>query len=166
MNLKDLITKYLPQIIQYISNWLGKQAPQASVPNTIITLNLKRIEVGSNGIFSELSEDGKIICYTAEHAYDSLPKVANGTYTVKLGFHQLETDPAPRKLYQIMNVVGHSNILLHNGNFPQKDSDGCLLLGASIADYQGQRIVTDSVTTLNNFMQLMEEIESFTLIIS
>jgi hypothetical protein len=165
--------KLLGIILDLISSLLNpKQKPVAvesmSQPETgLEVLHLKRISKGPDGIFSELSNsNGVLICYTAEHAYqDNLPKLPDGTWTVQLGVHQLDHG-GPQKLYCVQNVPNHSGICFHIGNTPQVDSDGCLLLGASITTVNGVKMVVNSAHELAVFMLRMDGVAAFTLVVS
>lgn len=97
---------------------------------------LKRTSCTPFGIFSDLiSEEGHRFV-TAEHSYDGQPKLGVGTYTCSFGSHMLHSGPV--QTYEVLGVPGHTGILFHVGNYPQNDSDGCLLLGR---EQQGQMIL-------------------------
>ena len=129
-------------------------------------LRLVRKELTENGIFSELlNENGRHICFVAEHAYDSLPKVPDGIWAVELGAHQLDHG-GPQRLYCIQGIPGHEGICFHRGNYPQIDSDGCLLLGKEIVTANGVQMVTNSVEAFDSFMTLMAGISTFQLQVS
>ena len=117
---------------------------------------LKRTECGPFGQFGLLnSEDGSFACNTLEHAYpcgaDFTPKVPAGVYTCQLGTHQLSTG-GPFLAYELQNVPGHSNILLHPGN-TQSDSSGCILLGLTRGAISGVSAVLQSRLAFQKFME-------------
>ncbi|CAM6005996.1 unnamed protein product [Sphagnum balticum] len=123
-------------------------------------------ELIEHGIFSELmGESGKHLCYVAEHSYGGKPKLPNGTWTVKLGTHQLDHG-GPQELYCVRDVPGHEGICLHRGNLPQVDSDGCLLLGEAIADSSAGREIVNSKAAFDSFMASMAGVTEFTLVVS
>ncbi len=124
-----------------------------------ITLILTRTDCGPDGIFSTLTdESGSVIAYTAEHAYDSFPKLPNGTFTVLLGTHTLDHG-GPQQLFCVQGVEGHSGICFHKGNNPQIDSDGCILLGAA----RSGNMVVKSEVTFDLFMKAMTGVDAFDL---
>lgn len=134
-----------------------------------MNLILKRNDFSENGIFGTLSnqDDGTKIASVAEHAYlqpdgSYAPKTPVGTYTCVKGKHTLEHHPVPFDAFEITNVPGHTNILLHIGNYPQIDSEGCCLLG----DERIRDMVTNSRVTFLNFMNSMATTDSFILAIS
>lgn len=132
-----------------------------------MTFQLVRRELTEDGIWSDLlDESGKLVAKCAEHSYNSQPKIYNGTFTCIRGAHQLHGMTHQFETFEITGVEGHTNILIHMGNWPQIDSDGCVLLGSSIADSDKGRMVTNSIVTFEKFMELVEGQDSFSLIVS
>lgn len=133
-------------------------------------LKLIRKEYRSDGIFSELiSEvDGVLIAHTLEHAYEDgqggyAPKIPMGTFTCVRGQHRLEGMTEDFTTFEITGVDGHSNLLFHSGNF-NRDSSGCLLLGAAeVTSEGGIRMVTASRATFAKFMELQADVDTFNL---
>lgn len=137
-----------------------------------MNLQLKRIDFREDGIFGVLSDEaGNLVCNTLEHAYDSgsgdgsyVPKIPAGVYTCLRGEHQLAHMPTPFTTFELQNVPGHSNILLHAGNY-NDDSEGCVLLGMSV----GRSIIKNCEMLLNSkiafskFMFLQVGINEFQL---
>jgi hypothetical protein len=115
-----------------------------------------------SGVFGTLVTDEGKIYYTAEHAYNSMPKVPLGTYTCLKGNHNLHSGPVIA--FELQNVLGHTGILLHIGNYPQIDSDGCILVGMGSHTDNGQDgYIYGSRTAFTAFMNDLANIESFTL---
>ena len=129
-----------------------------------MTLQLIRKELGEDGIFSDLlDESGNVIARCAEHAYDGKPKVYDGEFTCVRGMHQLHGMDHQFETFEITGVEGHTGTLFHGGNWPQIDSDGCILLGSSEADSPKGKMVTNSIETFAKFMELVKGLDSFTL---
>lgn len=157
---------------RYLNNWIS--CPNCNFSKRIKPMNLKltRTETSEEGTFGELlDESGTKIAYTAEHSYLQndgtwTPKTPAGIYTCQKGQHQLHSMPAPFTTYQIMNVPGHTNVLLHVGNWPQIDSDGCVLLGEAIVPSSKGKMVTNSKVVFAEFITLEGGIDSFQLEIS
>jgi hypothetical protein len=128
-------------------------------------LILTRNDYTKEGIFGTLTDtDGNFICVTAEHAYPSedghyAPKLNNGSHTCTEGTHTLIHHPAPFKAFQVMDVFGHTDILFHIGNYPQTDSEGCILVGSE----RNGDMIMDSNTTFEKFMELQKDVDSFRL---
>jgi hypothetical protein len=129
-------------------------------------LLLKRFSFTENGIFGQLfDEQSNIVAYTLEHAYQAdegsstwTPKIPAGQYTCQRGQHQLGGMVAPFETFQVMDVPGHTNILLHCGNL-EKDSSGCILLGSGILG----SALTESRKAFASFMAIEDGLESFVI---
>lgn len=135
-------------------------------------LKLIRNEYEVDGIFGYLQDtSGKEIAVTLEHSYVAdndgfAPKVPKGEYKCVRGMHRLESMTEPFETFEITNVPGHTNILIHFGNF-NCDSAGCILIGESLAinPADKQQMITASRVTFGKFMRLQNGIDSFTLTI-
>lgn len=139
-------------------------------------LNLVRHEALESGIFGNIeTPGGKVLFCTLEHAYSDpskpldsttyFPKFPDGTYTCVLGKHTLTHHPEPFDAYEITNVPGHTNILLHIGNF-NSDSEGCVLLGMQMGKMlNGGSMLMASTTAFNAFMKLLDGAPEFTLVV-
>jgi hypothetical protein len=140
-------------------------------------LKLIRHDHQVDGIFGKLfTEEGEKIAVTLEHAYDSglgdgsyTPKVPPGEYLCVKSQHQLHSMAHPFTTFELKKVPGHTNILLHSGNF-NEDSDGCILLGQEITHTThapnhpgGTTMITASRVTFKKFMERMNLIDTFYL---
>lgn len=127
---------------------------------------LRRREYLQDGIFGDLLDENYAhVCVTLEHAYGPgpiyTPKLPNGVYTCARGTHKLHNG-IPFETFEVMNVPGHDNILLHAGNY-NKDSEGCVLLGQTEIQSSGHEMITNSKVTFEKFMQLQSGVASFLL---
>jgi len=117
-------------------------------------------EQGTFGIITD-SENTKL-CVTAERPWlNNLPNVSCipvGTYTCVS-----HSSPDHPGTWEVANVPNRSEILIHNGNFPLKDSEGCILVGEAYSTLYGVPIVTNSVLTLEHLRRILPS--TFTLII-
>lgn len=133
-----------------------------------MNLTLARQDARSDGIFSLLQGDGgKIIAWTLERAHprDSggyAPKIPAGTYRCVRGIHHLERVKGPVETFEITGVPGHTGVLFHVGNF-NNDSEGCVLLGQSIAKDVGPWMLSQSRKAFLAFMQLQSGLPEFPL---
>lgn len=133
-------------------------------------LILTRHDFRMEGIFGTLSRKDilETIAVTGEHAYPSfnrfLPKVPSGTYTCQRGIHQLEHGDS-FETFEVLNVPGHSGILLHRGCYPNKDSEGCILLGQMVVDLPRDAAwwIDHSKITFQKFMDLQTGSNQFRL---
>lgn len=131
-----------------------------------MNLTLKNDDFLADGIFGTLSdENNQTLCVTLQHAYDSangdgsfLPKLPPGVYKCVRGQHQLASMHQPFTTFEITGVLGHTNILFHQGNY-DKDSEGCVLLGVA----RSGDMILHSAIAFKQFMQLQDGIDFFTL---
>ena len=133
---------------------------------------LKRISVGADGVFSEFRFDGDdhYSMITAEHAYFNgdtglwEAKIQPGSYECVRGVHALHSGPV--ETFEVTGVNGHSGILCcHVGNYPQVDSDGCVLAGYEALIVDGKKMVTCSKATYLSYMARLDGIDHFTLVV-
>ncbi len=124
-----------------------------------------------DGIFGNLTcNEASFGCVTLEHSYQNpdgsySPKTPAGTYTCKRGTHQLAHMTAPFETFEVENVPGHTNILIHVGNF-NKDSEGCILVGKAVThDDDGVKFITNSKDTFLSFLGLLSGVDELTLTI-
>jgi hypothetical protein len=134
-----------------------------------MNFKLVRKEYRQDGIFSVMTDIiGNNPFQTLEHAYQQFdntyaPKIPKGAYTCIRGQHQLHSMTQPFTTFEVTNVPGHTNILLHVGNY-NSDSDGCILLGLDVADTANwQKMITSSKEAFTKFMELQQGLDSFLL---
>lgn len=131
-------------------------------------MRLQRTWISGLGQFSELVDDHDTrIWHAAEHAYQDehgtwAPKTPPGTYTCVLGTHRLK-DGVPFLAYEVTGVAGRSGLLFHAGNFPQSQSDGCILVGDSAGDINGMPAVLNSKMAFVSFMAFLNGAPTFEL---
>lgn len=125
-------------------------------------LILVRDRFCTDGIFGQLKDPstGDVIAFTLEHSYDNVPKLSKGTYKCVRGHHRLHNMTEDFVTFEVTGVDGHTGILFHWGNY-NKDSEGCILLGKASMP----TMITSSRDTFAAFMQRMEGIDSFELLV-
>jgi hypothetical protein len=71
---------------------------------------------------------------------------------------RIENSPSHGMCFHVLNVVNRDYILIHAGNY-NKDTEGCILLGADLLDINndGLRDVTDSIKTVNELENITDE---------
>ena len=79
-----------------------------------------------------LHVNGDRYCYTAERGQmdPKFPCIPEGEYPIVLPFSPKYQRVMPR----ILHVPGREGILIHPGNDPLKDSEGCILVGYDLMD--------------------------------
>lgn len=122
------------------------------------SLSLTRTRFDHDGIFGELKDGDKHVCYTLEHSFDCEPAVPAGTYTCRRGTHHLGGMANNFITFEVQNVPGHTGILFHTGN-TNRDSEGCILLGQSVKG----SVLLNSRPAFATFMELLERLPEFTL---
>lgn len=133
-------------------------------------LILTRSSKEYRGVFGKLeSEDGAFKCVTLEHAYpvfdnNFTSKIPVGEYLCVRGMHRLEGMKDNFETFEITKVPGHNHILLHVGNY-NKDSNGCVLVGAEIVDEDKIKMITNSKATFAKLMELLAGLGTFTLVV-
>jgi len=133
-----------------------------------MNLTLTRTEINPYGIFGVLTdENNNQIAVTLEHAYPDntlaenvnlSPKIPTGVYTCQRGQHRLHSGPI--ETFEVLNVPGHSGILLHYGN-TNADSDGCILVGET----KQNNMILSSRVAFSKFMDLQVGLDQFQLTI-
>ena len=143
------------------------QAMPTSQASSAKKISIIRSRFCPEGIFGEMKDsDGSHICYTLEHSYDNVPKVAPGTYQCKRGPHRLHGMTEDFITFEVMGVPDFQGnpvrgILYHWGNY-DRDSNGCFLLGNS----ETPTMVGNSKEAFSGFMKLMDGLDSFEVTIS
>lgn len=126
-----------------------------------MNITLRRTSFTVAGIFGNLFDDANnIVAVTLEHSFDLLPKVPDGVYSCRRGMHRLERMTHDFETFEITEVVGHTNILFHQGNF-NADSNGCVLIGTEIAS----NAILDSRKAFEKFMALQSGVDTFQLVV-
>lgn len=86
------------------------------------------------------------------------PKLPPGQYRCVRGMHELAGMAHPFETFEVTNVPGHTNILIHRGNFAS-DSSGCILIGLS----RDQSMITRSREAFSLFMTIQDGTKEFQL---
>ena len=131
---------------------------------------LKRSKPEADGVFGTLfDENGAQIAVTLEHAFDA--RNGDGSYEAKTapGTYTCTRYDSPDHGYQVF-VLNHvppfqgkavTFIEIHIGNY-NKDSDGCILVGS----HRNGEMIMDSKVTFTSIMDLLKNVDSFTLTIT
>lgn len=116
------------------------------------TLTLQRQPSTPDGTFGQLFRNGQQICVTGE-----LPWLNNepDKSCIPLGLYLCipHDSIAHPQTWEFTNVPGRSEVLLHNGNSPLKDSLGCVLVGNTYGVVDGMKAVMNSVLTLDKLRE-------------
>lgn len=132
-------------------------------------MKLERTDYLESGIFGILHVTDSLKFATIEHAYpltvadqqvepNYFPKVPCGTYKCVRGLHRLESMADGFYTFEVTNVPGHTNILIHPGN-SNKDSEGCILIG----EYRKDNMIFQSRKAFDEFMNALVGVNEFEL---
>lgn len=118
---------------------------------------LERIAYMPQGTLGKLTI-GDQVFWTAERAWRNNQKevscIPNGRYTCKA-----YTSKRFGQTFEVTDVENRTYILFHVGNFPEKDSHGCILLGERLMD--NQPAVSSSKIAVERFRETLKDVESF-----
>lgn len=103
------------------------------------TLDLVRRPSIPDGTFGRMLRDGQEICLTCE---PEIPFLA-GTYLCIP-----HTGSEFQNVWEISGIVGHTAVLIHNGN-TKKDTKLCVLVGNIYGQVDGLKAVLNSKSTLD-----------------
>jgi hypothetical protein len=114
-------------------------------------------------------EERRQLCVTAERAWvdkdgngigdSNVSRIPAGTYTCKRDMHG-KSGPAPYEVWEVLGVPGRSEIHIHIGNDPTRDSRGCPLVGT---DFGANGTVTESRKAFERWMTATKEYQELTL---
>jgi len=82
--------------------------------------------------------------------------IPSGTYTCKRYISKRFGET-----FEVTEVPNRTYILFHVGNFPEKDSHGCLLVGSSLMP--NAPAVASSKNAMTKFREILKDVESFEL---
>jgi len=118
---------------------------------------LERIAYMPQGTLGKLTI-GDEVFWTAERPWRNNQKevscIPNGKYTCKA-----YTSKRFGQTFEVTDVENRTYILFHVGNFPEKDSHGCILLGERLMD--NQPAVSSSKIAVERFRETLKDVESF-----
>ena len=123
----------------------------------IITLD--RFAYTPFGTFGELTVSGWR-CFTLEPMWKSnttnISCIPVGAYILQLGVFRrnTETESDDYPAYNLLDVPGRSNVLIHKGN-TSEDTHGCILVGAWLGYIKKRWAITESKVTYDRFMHAM-----------
>lgn len=123
---------------------------------------VKRIHSNDEGTFGVLILNDEPIALTAERPWlynaRSISCIPKGKYICK----RIKS-PSHGGCFEITNVPGRTHILIHGGNFPLKDSEGCILVGEQFERINGVMAVAQSKKGYGEFMDKQKGVNEFTL---
>jgi hypothetical protein len=128
-------------------------------------LLLKRISKTESGTWGVLSECGKMpFAVTGER--EDLCNMKNRS-CIPEGKYTCEkiSSPSHGSCFEVRDVPKRSHILFHKGNWPSKDSEGCILIAESFDILDGREAIGDSRHGFKEFMVTLQYEKEFHLTI-
>lgn len=121
-----------------------------------MVITLKREAYGVNGTFGELIDDtGEHLCYTLERPWENNEPDKSCIPSGKYNCINYSSPKFP-DVWQILDVPGRSDILIHNGN-TEVNTEGCVLVGDRKGIMDGLPAVFDSVKTLKMLKSILPD---------
>lgn len=127
-------------------------------------VQILRVVKRDDGVFGIFMVDMYPICLTVERPWLNnqigISCIPNGQYVCRR-----VNSPKFGDTFEVTNVSGRSEILLHSGNIDD-DSHGCIILGENFEPWKtGQLSLASSKIAFSQFLREMEGQNQFTLTI-
>lgn len=121
-----------------------------------LRLKLKTAVIGDDGCYSVLLWDNRPFAVSIERTFeDNRVVITNGIYHCKRSVYHKGGYPT----FEIF-VKGRDRILFHKANV-ETDVEGCVGVGESFGQLNGQTAVLDSAGGFNELMKLAEGLQEF-----
>lgn len=166
-NFATAITTIKPYISKIDPSIVATSPVDSTLP--IVTITRTYTDKETFGDLTATLRDATFTCKTLElpnlgnqHNISCIPE---GTYTARMSFWAKKL----KSTYLLDNVPNRNGIRIHVGNFAggvKKDSEGCILLGKTFVDLNGDNIldIASSTVTLKAFEQFLDK-KPFQLVI-
>ena len=125
-------------------------------------LTVVRVSSLKEGTFGVMLSDGKPFAVTGERPWlenkKSVSCIPVGVYLCK----RYKSAKYP-ETFEIMNVPNRTYVLFHQGNFPLKDSEGCILVAEKFEEVNGKVAVLESKHGFEEFIKNLKGVCTFVL---
>lgn len=125
-------------------------------------LTIIRVSSLDEGTFGVMLLDGKPFAVTGERPWvdneKSVSCIPPGMYLCK----RYKSAKYP-DTFEIMNVPNRTYVLFHKGNFPLKDSEGCILVAEKFEEVNGKVAILESGHGFKEFIEKLKDVCTFTL---
>ena len=164
-----IITPKVPTpVIPPVNTPVTSATPVSEKPKPVVEqlpqVILHRKSTGTEGTPGTLIVSGhSFSCDTLELMWDNNK---NDTSCIPAGKYKCIVTYSPnmkKDLYELQNVPNRHYIRIHSGNFAGQKSKGyksdilgCILVGGSMGEINGQDAILDSKITLAKFMEVMQ----------
>jgi hypothetical protein len=125
---------------------------------TMEKFTIKRTASTIQGVFGMLvDKHGWQVCLTGERPWlDNKRSVS----CIPAGTYKCTKYDSPSRKYEVALLHGvdeRDMIEIHAGNKPLEDSEGCILLGMGLGQWDNQPTVTDSKKAFKKFMDMADD---------
>lgn len=125
-------------------------------------LTIVRVSSLDEGTFGVMLFNGKPFAVTGERPWmenkKSVSCIPTGVYLCKR-----YKSAKYSNTFEIMNVPNRTYVLFHKGNFPLKDSEGCILIAEKFEEVNGKVAVLESKHGFEEFITKLKDVCTFTL---
>lgn len=125
-------------------------------------LTIVRVSSLDEGTFGVMLFDGKPFAVTGERPWrenkKSVSCIPSGVYLCK----RYKSAKYP-DTFEVMNVPDRTYVLFHKGNFPMKDSEGCILIAEKFEEVNGDVAVLESGHGFKEFTKKLKDVCTFVL---
>lgn len=125
-------------------------------------LTIIRVSSLEEGTFGVMLFDGKPFAVTGERPWvdnkKSVSCIPVGTYLCE----RYKSAKYP-DTFEIRNVPDRTYVLFHKGNFPLKDSEGCILVAEKFEEVDGKVAVLESGHGFDEFIEKLKNVCTFML---
>ena len=126
-----------------------------------MTVQIIRKYDNGKATIGKLSINGVFFCVTLELPYENnlenVSCIPEGTYNcVRI------ISPKFGDTFCITGIPGRKYVEIHWGNY-EKDTDGCVLIGDEVSEFEGDHDILNSRITHKAFMNRMIGVQGFTM---
>ncbi len=127
-------------------------------------IELVRLEESfEHGTFGALKINKELFCWTLEPRDEENAENISSIPAQQYDCRRYSSARYP-DTFQVMDVPGRFNVLIHAGN-TDDDTAGCILLGETLGKFRDGRAILNSGATFRRFMALLAEHDELSLTI-
>lgn len=125
-------------------------------------LTIVRVSSLDEGTFGVMLHGGKPFAVTGERPWLENKK---GVSCIPVGVYSCKRYKSAKypDTFEIVGVPNRTYVLFHKGNFPLKDSEGCILVAEKFEEVDGKVAVLESGHGFKEFIEKLKDVRTFTL---
>lgn len=125
---------------------------------------LNRVSSSKHGTFGVLSQWNEPFALTGEPPWKDNEVNISCIMVGKYICHRVDS-PKFGITFEIMEVACRTKILFHKGNYPLKDTKGCVIIGEEFSMHEGKPVVASSSRGFREFLKRTSEFDEIYLTI-